>query len=210
MRWGVKGGGRRYIDASGHWGCLLCFLSVWLKFRTWLDQNHTVSQQTSCPAGLTVHLSSVDCSVDRFVKKKSGFLCSLLCIRCPVVDFAWGRYVYGFVNVFAPQIEAYTHHYLCYRTFPNSSDLNPMWVTALTRYWKLHTELIIDGCPLNVLLQCVYLLGQKDLAWPLQHPIYNESASQEKRRLKTYFLLKIAGQTLDKVAGLISTHVTSD
>lgn len=107
MRWGVKGGGRCYIVDSGHWGCLLCFLSVWLKFRTWLDQNLTVSQQTSCSAGLTVQLSSVDCSVDRFVKK-SGFLCLLLCIRCPMVDFAWGRYVYGFVNVFAPQIEAYT------------------------------------------------------------------------------------------------------
>lgn len=74
-RQGVKGGGRCCIDAGGHWGCLLCSLSVWLKFRTWLDQNPTESQQSSCTADLTVHLSSVDCSLDRFVKKVDFFTC---------------------------------------------------------------------------------------------------------------------------------------
>lgn len=36
--------------------------------------------------------------------QKRGFLHLLLCIRCPMIDFAWGRYVYRFVNVFAPWI----------------------------------------------------------------------------------------------------------
>lgn len=44
--------------------------------------------------------------------QKRGFLHLLLCIRCPMIDFAWGRYVYRFVNVFAPRIEWHTHH-LC-------------------------------------------------------------------------------------------------
>lgn len=70
--------------------------------------------------------------------QKSGFLYLLLCIRCPMVDFAWGRYVHGFVNCVCTCVCVCVH-------FPNKSDLKLIWMTALTRYWKLHTGLIGGG-----------------------------------------------------------------
>lgn len=110
--------------------------------------------------------------------QKRGFLHLLLCIRGhPMIEFAWGRYVYRFANVFAPGIEWHTHHYLCYRNFPNSSDLNPMWVTALTRYWKLHWV----NCPLEMVAlstssRSVYIchICQKYVVLPLNNGIYDE------------------------------------
>lgn len=118
------------------WTCWICLFFSSVRLTSFgVGQKHTVSQQSSCTAALTVGLPSVYCSIDRCVGMVDLFTCCRQTPSC-ASDVSQWILLQAVVCVCTSNCEAW--NYPCQRNSPNNCDLNFTCMAALIGYWRQH------------------------------------------------------------------------